>query len=151
MEGTWYKITPNKETREIVLSPPAEKKTFESTPRATHCTDRAQTSTTVSGWPSPVDPLLRVCMFVRTVRIQEEWAKKRYQNFTNIMKYEVYVIRTWYIFYRPLIVDLEQGTTYLAISSLVVYNSMGCQAGTLVSQRLHGYPTNSHFDPHTIL
>ena len=44
----------------LVLPTPGEKKNFERTPRATHCTDRAQTSTTVSERPSPVD-LLIVC------------------------------------------------------------------------------------------
>jgi len=47
---------------------PPKKKSNERTPRATHCTDRAQTSTTVTGRRSPVD-VLAAWAFVRTVHI----------------------------------------------------------------------------------
>ena len=49
MKDTWYKIAPQKETPQNRLTTPGEKQIFERTPRATHCTDRAQSSPIVSG------------------------------------------------------------------------------------------------------
>ena len=59
-ERTEYKTTPHTKLPGNRFIYSRRKKHFERTPRATQCTDRAQTSTTVSRWPSFVD-LLRVC------------------------------------------------------------------------------------------
>ena len=55
-----YEITPQKENPGYRLIHFRRKKSSERTPHATHCTDRAQSSTTVSGRTSSVD-LLGVC------------------------------------------------------------------------------------------
>ena len=56
-----YQITPEIENPGNGLIHSHRKKKVERTPRAAHCTDRAQTSTTVSGRPSSVDLRKRLC------------------------------------------------------------------------------------------
>ena len=72
------------------LYPLPAKKNFKFTPRATRCTDRGQTSTTVSGRPSSVDPVKRLCE--RCAYEEKCMNEKSYQKFTNIS------IHTWYVF-----------------------------------------------------
>ena len=79
MEDTWHKITPQKENPGNNLIHSRRKKN-ERTPRATHCTVRAQSSTTVSGRPSSVD-LLTVC--ANGAR-SKRYERKRCQKLTNI-------------------------------------------------------------------
>ena len=55
------------ETREIVISNPAGKN-FERPPRAPECTDRAKTSTNVSGWASRVRVLTVLVKSARAKR-----------------------------------------------------------------------------------
>ena len=68
-----YKRTPHREHPGNRLGPPPPKTNFERTPRAPHCTDRAQTSTTGTGRPSPSTSL----PFVRTVRARRDMSKNR--------------------------------------------------------------------------
>ena len=70
------------ETREIVLSIPTEKN-FERSPRAPECTDRAETSTNVSGGASPVRVLSALPKSARTKR--KSWQK--YEKLTSTRKH----------------------------------------------------------------
>ena len=84
MEDTcyWYKITPKKENPgNRLIHSRQKKKLFERTPRATHCTDRGQTSTTVSGRPSSV--VLTSLAFCANGARTKRYPRKHDQNFTN--------------------------------------------------------------------
>jgi len=82
---------------------PPKKKSNERTPRATHCTDRAQTSTTVTGRRSPVD-VLAARAFVRTVHMYTT----RYERKQTKPPHKIYVC-----IYRKCPVSCATGVCFL--------------------------------------
>ena len=77
-ENTNQRVCQRKPGKSSYPLPP--KNNFERTPRVTHGADRAQTSTTVSGWPSSVD-LLNVCWNGARTKMYD---RKHTKNSTNI-------------------------------------------------------------------
>ena len=70
MEDTWYEKPPQKGNAGNLLIPSRRKANFERTPRATRCTGRAQTSTTIL---CPDGLLLSTSLaFMRTVRVRRD-------------------------------------------------------------------------------
>ena len=72
-----YKTTPHRESRGIRIFHSRRKRKFERTPRAAHCKDRAQTSTTVSRRSSSV---VFSFALARTARIQRGVSEKSTKN-----------------------------------------------------------------------
>ena len=67
--------------RETISSTPAENKT-ERSPRATHCTNRAQTSKAVTGRPFGVDALGVLAKRARTKSSDRKQTENKYHKYT---------------------------------------------------------------------